>query len=164
MTACELIQEIKTSGGSVELAAGGRIRVTHAPRHLALELKRMKPEIVSHLRLEAVENQFSDAQLVGYGFDTFRAALRTDPVLQRLVGRFSLKPVSPERLREKEDGRQSRPGSALILEPAKQPQRKPTKQPWIDGPRCLGCRGTWHSEETLGAHMLVCPLVQRTRR
>lgn len=163
MTARELIDQIHEAGGKLRVI-DGQLYSKRIPERLAPELKRLQVEIAGYLRLEAVANQFSHAQLVGYGFDTFRAALRTDPVLLRLVGCFSLKPVSPERLREIEDGRQWRSRSALNLEPAEQPQRKPTKQPWIDGPRCLGCRGTWHSEETLGAHMLVCPLVQRTRR
>src|SRR5215475_2212861 len=49
MTASELIREINAAGGTVELAPGGRIRVTHVPRHLAGELTGLKPEIVRYL-------------------------------------------------------------------------------------------------------------------
>jgi hypothetical protein len=55
MTAPELIGEVKAAGGKVELAPGGRICVTHAPRHLASELKQLRPEIIRHLEQENFE-------------------------------------------------------------------------------------------------------------
>lgn len=73
MNAPELIHEVKAAGGTVELAPEGRVRVSHAPRYLGPELKRMKRQIVGHL---------------------------LDENFRRLVERFNLKPVTRERMRE----------------------------------------------------------------
>ena len=164
MTAHELLRAIHDAGGRVSIADGCQLAVEGVPKRFVPELKRLKAEILRHLRLEDAANAFSDAQFVGYGFDMFLAALKTDPIFQRLIERFNLKVVPPKRLKEVENGREWRPVSASNLEPANQPPRQPAKQSWMDGLRCTGCQGTWHSEETLAAHMLNCPLVQRTRR
>lgn len=38
----------------------------------------------------------------------------------------------------------------------------PGKPSWADGPRCPGCKGTWHSEQHLHAHMRLCRFVKES--
>jgi len=112
MTVHELLGAVHDAGGRLSIADGGQLDVERVPKCLVPELKRLKARIVDHL----LEENF-----------------------HRLVERFNLKPVPPERLKEIENGRQWRSVSASNLEPTNQARWNGSGYRWQRAPHEVAC-------------------------